>query len=310
MGAQSSGRASGYTRVRMLAPVVVVVGGALALLSLTAAVISGVFLLRAAFDGGGAGTPLLIAAGIAVFAVGAGVIVLRGALANARLAPCPEPPPGTAVRVEVRPVMRGTAAVTALLAGGALVGAVAWGLSPAVWWPPGSAPGLSQEQYAEYLEHLNAQQRATEHLPPEVRAPRVGESAPPLPEPSSAAERAVHTGEQWAVLSGLLAFSAFYAVLALWLVTNRRRRFLWLSNAGLGYLPSRPGDDGYLPWAAVAELHYAKARFRGATLHHRWTVVPEHGPSSSFTMWPGMVPDADRVFEVLGEVAPDVATDR
>lgn len=96
--------------------------------------------------------------------------------------------------------------------------------------------------------------------------------------------------------------------MAAWLWTNRRRSFVWCSEEGIGYLPSRVGDRGYLIWSDVASIEYSELMEARAfwTTGHEFAIVTKSGEKSVVRMMSGLsVPCAD-IASLLNDTAPHV----
>ena len=111
------------------------------------------------------------------------------------------------------------------------------------------------------------------------------------------------------VMVALLAcIAGFLAQQALWLWTNRRTRFLWIGSHGLGYLPSRVDDIGYLPWSSVASIEHQQitAAQSPRTLYHRFLIVTGAGTTSVVMTMGAVTMSVRGMLDVLNAVAPHV----
>lgn len=125
----------------------------------------------------------------------------------------------------------------------------------------------------------------------------------------------VDQGEQLASIGSwltALSWCAWIAVMgtmvAAWLWTNRRRLFVWFSEQGIGYLPSRVGDRGYLVWSDVASIEYSALMEGRAfwTTGHEFTIVTTSGEKSVVRMMSGLSVPCTDMASLLNDVAPHV----
>lgn len=284
-----------YTHVRLFRPAVLVVGGGLAAAALFAALAGLGKLVEAAVAGHTNWGMIAMSAAVLMMIGGVLLMLVRVHRADLRLEMCPDPRPGDVVLARMRPRVRFSALLQGVSAIGMIAFAIGVGLDERSWRAEDRlvpTTQLGDEDRQEALERLGA---GTVDL----------DSSPVLRLPAGAAENAAHAGEHWTIAAATLWLASMLAVFCLWLVTNRRRSFLWISAEGMGVLPSWPDDDGYRAWDQVLAVAYVKHTFRFLTSTHVWTVYSVRGPSTTVTMFPGMrKPDA--FLAEITRVAPHV----
>ncbi|WP_448222147.1 hypothetical protein [Gordonia iterans] len=222
--------------------------------------------------------------------------VLRVSAADARLGVCPEPQPDEKVLVSVHPVARGTAAAQAMMAVLFACGGVVYASLPETWEPPRVA-SRPAEWTPDEIVRMRDQTLWGPSLDPVSRVEMLR-----APE----AERIAYAGAGLTVIAFCLLAAVGFAAAFAWMVSNHERRFLWLSPDGIGYLPARLDDDGFLPWDEVTGIGYRALSVRGFTSQHRWIVESESKDPTIVVLPPGTRPKPNRVFEVLHAVAPHV----
>lgn len=298
-----------FTGRRLISVELVVVVGVWVTLAMAAA-LAGLVL---GIAGNGVGSGVLIPLSVLVLGGLVWRALITGYRADRRLSACPAPTPDETVLVAVRPVGRGVAASTGAVALALLCSALVLVVSGSAWRLDDSPRGRpdterATETYTVTPEQADAIHRRLESGMPIDDVLRGMEPARPVAAPASASDTEAAVGTGLVLLGLLLGLGALAGFSAGWLVANRGRDQLWLSEAGLGYLPGRADDDGYLPWPEVTALEYVCVRFRGVVSQHRWTVRSTTRPPTTVSMPAGIEPRSDIVFLALGELAPHVMT--
>lgn len=284
------------TPFRSVSPIIIVATGVLCWIGAVLGVIGAVWLLG---ESSIRWWWLLGAVLLVVIAIALPFAWVRAHLADRRLGETPAP--DATVLVRVRPIIRGTFIYDLLFAAGCIAAAVWFVVDPSALADDRGGRHGASTTITIPADEFPAD--PTTMTPAEINdvidraRTRAAEQARPPAQLSGAS----------LVVAGFLLILADSGVLgSIWLLTNRRRNFLWISPAGIGYRPVREGDDGYLDWGEVSAVAHAALTVRGVVTRHSWTIEPVVGQPIRLQLLPGITPKPKVVFATIAEVAPDV----
>lgn len=114
-------------------------------------------------------------------------------------------------------------------------------------------------------------------------------------------------GSCWVRTCVLVLFGGLAAILPRRMWHARTHTPLWLSATGIGYIPTRDGDPGYLSWWDVAAVHYSSTDIDMTPIiyKHRWRLDDTaSGPARVISYPLGASPRPRRIRRTIRRLSP------